>query len=118
MKARSDRRRFPRMASRFPLRYRLIPDFGAEYLEGHVEDLSPEGVRFRCPGAIRSRSGLLFEMLIPGAQPVRSFARATWVRESSDRAGYEVGSRFVDQSTAARKAIERHLQHAPASVAP
>jgi len=39
-------------------------------------------------GAVRPRSGLLFEMLIPGGPPVRSFARAAWVRESADRTGY------------------------------
>ena len=114
----NDRRRSPRTASSFPLRYRTIPVGAAGYSGGRVEDLSPEGVRFSCPGAVRPRSGLLFEMLIPGGPPVRSFARAAWVRESADRTGYEVGGSFVDQSTAARKAIERHLERAPASVDP
>lgn len=114
MRARSDRRRFPRTSSRFPLRYRVIPDPGAGYLDGRAEDLSPDGVRFSCPGGVRARSGLLFEMLIPGTPPVHSFARAAWVRSAPGQDGFEVGSRFVDQSTATRRAIERHLQQDPA----
>jgi hypothetical protein len=93
------------------VRFRLIPAVGTEYLDGRVEDLSVEGVRFSCPDAMRTRAGLLFEMLIPGGPPVHSFARVAWVRELPGEDRFEVGSRFVDQSTAVRKTIERHLQH-------
>jgi hypothetical protein len=117
MKTRGERRRSPRSSSRFPLRFRLIPVSGSGYIDASVEDLSAEGVRFSCAGGVRKREGLLFELLIPGAQPVHSFARAAWVRELPGRAGFEVGSSFVDQSTASRKAIERHLQRDPAAPA-
>jgi hypothetical protein len=117
MKNASDRRRSPRVSSSFPLRYRLIPVSGSGYVEGRVEDLSADGVRFLVPGDVRARSGFLFEMLVPGAKPVRTFGRAAWVRELPDRSGFEVGSSFVDQSTAARKAIERHLHREPVPAA-
>ena len=108
-----ERRNTPRAASLFPLRYRLLPVEGSGYFDARVEDLSPEGVRFRSPEEVRVRTGLLFELRIPGAPPVRSFGRAAWVRELANDSGFEVGGRFEDLSTSARKAIERHLQQDP-----
>jgi hypothetical protein len=106
-----ERRLAPRAASLFPLRYRLLPVEGAGYIYARAEDLSPEGVRFRSAEEVRVRAGLLFELMIPGVPPVRSFGRAAWVRELADDSGFEVGGRFVDLSTSARRAIERHLRH-------
>lgn len=108
-----ERRSTPRTASLFPLRYRLLPVEGDGYLEARVEDLSPQGLRFRSSEAVRARAGLLFELMIPGAPPVRSFGRAAWVRGLANDSGFEVGGSFVDLSTSARKAIERHLQQDP-----
>lgn len=114
MTDRKERRLTPREASRFPLRYRLLPVEAAGYLDASVQDLSPAGLKFRSSGEVRVRSGLLFELLIPGSTPVRSFGRAAWVRELAGDGGFEIGGRFEDLSTAARKAIERHLRHEPA----
>ena len=113
MTNRKERRLSPRAASAFPLRFRPLPVEGAGYFEARVQDLSPAGIRFRSPDEVRVRSGLLFELIIPGAPPVRSFGRAAWVRELTNDSGFEVGSSFVDLSTSARKAIERHLQREP-----
>jgi len=104
-----ERRRFPRAHSRFPMRYRLIPVGDEGYFHASVEDLSPDGVRFRCAGSVRPRTGLLFELQLPGAEAVRSFGRAAWVRELPGRGGFEVGGTFVDQSTSTRRAIEQHI---------
>lgn len=112
---RNERRRAARSVSRFPMRFRLIPVGEAGYLEGTVEDLSGEGVRFRCPGGVRARSGLLLEMLVPGGRAVHVFGRAAWVRDLPGNGGVEVGGGFVDQSTTARKAIERHLKQQSAA---
>jgi hypothetical protein len=109
MQNRKERRRFPRSRSSFPMRYRLIPVGTEGYLHASVEDLSPDGVRFRCAGTMRPRTGLLLELQLPGAQAVRTFGRATWVRELPGRDGFEVGGRFVDQSTSTRRAIEQHI---------
>ena len=109
MKDRRERRKTPRFRRSFPMRFRLIPVGGGGYLEASVEDLSPEGVRFRCSGTVRPREGLLLELLIPDGRPVHSFGRAAWVRELPGRGGFEVGGWFVDQSTSSRRAIEQHI---------
>lgn len=105
-----ERRLSPRTASRFPLRYQAIPFAGGGYVEAHVEDLSPEGLRFQCLDEVRKRSGLLLELQLPDGIPVHFFGRAAWVRELPHSRGFEVGGRFEDQSTWGRKTIERFLQ--------
>ena len=104
-------RRAPRTASQFPLRYEVIPVNGKGFVDARVEDLSPEGLRFQCRDEVNARSGMLLELQIPNAQPVRFIGRAAWVRELPDHRGFEVGGSFEDQSTRGRKTIERFLQH-------
>lgn len=115
MMDRKERRARPRTESLFPVRFRLLPvEAGAGYHDGRTQDLSPEGLRFRSAREVRVRTGLLFELMIPGSPPVRSFGRAAWVRELANDGGFEVGGRFEDLSTASRRSIERHLQGAGA----
>ncbi|HWR97776.1 MAG TPA: PilZ domain-containing protein [Candidatus Methanoperedens sp.] len=109
MRDRRERRTAPRVRRSFPMRYRLIPVDGDGYLDARVQDLSPEGVRFSCSDTVRPKEGFLLELLIPDGRPVNSFGRAAWVRELPGQGGFEVGGRFVDQSTASRRAIERHI---------
>jgi len=113
-----ERRRSPRKAGRFPLRYREIPIDRMGYINALVEDLSTEGLRFQCRDEIRARAGLLLELQLPDEQPVHFFGRAAWVQELPDRRGFEVGGRFEDQSTWGRKTIERFLQRDLASSGP
>jgi hypothetical protein len=118
MMNRKDRRLTPRVASLFPLRYRLLPVEDSGYFEGRIQDLSAAGVRFRSSDEVRVRSGMLFELMIPGAQPVRSFGRTAWVRELANDGGFEVGGWFEDLSTSSRKAIERHIRGESVPAAP
>ena len=113
-----ERRLSPRTASRFPLRYQVIPVAEGGYFDARVEDLSPEGLRFRCRDEVRDRSGMLLELQLPDGMPVHFFGRAAWVRELPNSSGFEVGGRFEDQSTWGRKTIERFLQHDSVSPGP
>lgn len=105
-----DRRRSKRVATRFPLRYRPIPVDGSGYRDAFAEDLSLDGVRFRCPDELRARTGMLFELLVPGEEPLHSFGRAVWVQVLPNQGGFEVRVRFEDQSTAFRLSVARHLE--------
>ena len=113
-----ERRRYPRTASRFPLRYQVIPVAGRGYADARVEDLSPEGLRFQCRDEVRDRSGMLLELHLPDGLPVHFFGRAAWVRELPDSGGFEIGGKFEDQSTWGRKTIEQFLQRDSGSSSP
>lgn len=109
MRELKERRAERRVRLRLPMRYCLIPVSGDGYRAARIEDLSAGGVRFRCTSAVRPREGFLLELLLPGGRPVHSFGRAAWVRELPGQGGFEVGGRFVDQSTSSRRALEQHI---------
>lgn len=113
-----ERRLSPRTASRFPMRFQVIPVAESRYLGASVEDLSPDGVRFQCREEVRKRSGMLLELQLPEGLPVHFFGRAAWVRKLPNSGGFEVGGRFEDQSTWGRKTLERFLQDVPGSPGP
>jgi len=113
-----ERRLSHRTASRFPLRYQVIPFVGNGYADARVEDLSQEGLRFLCSDEVRDRSGMLLELHLPDGLPVHFFGRAAWVRELPNNKGFEVGGKFEDQSTWGRKTIERFLQRDALSSGP
>lgn len=110
-----DRRSSKRVASRFPLRYRLIPVDESGYRDAAAEDLSPDGVRFRCPDELRPRAGMLFELLVPGEEPLHCLGRAVWVGVLPNNGGFEVRVRFEDHSTAFRQSVARHLERQTAT---
>ena len=112
---RKERRCSPRTARRFPMRYQTVPVAGKGYSQARVEDLSPEGLRFRCSDEVRVRSGMLVELQLSSSLQVHFIGRAAWVRELPHSAGFEVGGRLEEQSTWGRKAIERFLQHGDTS---
>jgi hypothetical protein len=118
MNGRKERRRTHRTGTRFPVRFQVIPVAGTGYVDGCAEDLSPEGLRFRCRDEVRARSGMMLELQLPEEKPVQFFGRTAWVRELPDHGGFEVGGRFEDQSTWRRKAIERFLQRDAVSSCP
>jgi hypothetical protein len=111
MIASTEDRHAPRTRSQLPVRYEVIPFDGRGFVDAQIEDLSPDGLRFQCRDEVRARSGMLLELQIPDAQPVRFVGRAAWVRELPDHSGFEVGGSFEDQTTRGRNAIERFLQH-------
>ncbi len=59
--------------------------------------------------------GMLFELLLPGQEPLHALGRAVWVGELPDQAGFEVRVRFEDHSTAFRRSIARHLKRQTAA---
>ena len=111
MIASKEDRRFPRTRSQVSLRYEALPVAGKGFVDAHLEDLSPEGLRFQCRDEVGVRSGILLELQIPDTQPVHFVGRAVWVRELQDHTGFEVGGMFEDQNSRGRTAVERFLQH-------
>lgn len=114
MKSEADRRSAPRVASRFTLRFRTIPGPGEGSLLAQVKDVSRSGIRFRIPRFVPLRQRFVVEMHIPGSSPVTAIAHAAWVRERPGHDGFEVGGRFVEETSAAGAALERHLLAATA----
>jgi hypothetical protein len=102
-----DKRLSPRVPLQSPLRYRIIPMDSAGFRNAAVQDVSLTGFRFHSQEFIPNNSGFLLEMNVPGQSPVRSLARAVWVRERPGDAGYVVGGMFVEPPSDVRATLSQ-----------
>lgn len=109
MEAGREKRNSPRVPLESPLRYRIVPMDAAGFRNAAVQDVSQTGFRFYSQEFIPRHSGFLFEMNVPGQAPVRSLARAVWVRERPSDGGYLVGGMFVEPPHGARTTLSRFV---------
>jgi hypothetical protein len=70
-----------------------------------AQDISQNGFRFYSKEFLPRRTGLMVEINPPGHAPIRSLARAVWVRERQFDEGYEIGGIFVEPPHSARTAL-------------
>lgn len=83
------------------------PGDAADSREALVLDVSRTGFSFHSRNYVPRRAGFIIELQPPGANPIRSLARAVWVRELPEEGGYEVGGMFVEPTREARAALGR-----------
>ena len=100
-----DRRLSPRVRLQCPMRIRVIPISEVGFRSAFAQDISRTGFRFYSKEFLPQKTSLIVEMDLLGHPPIRSLARAVWVRERSLEEGYEVGGIFVDPPHDARTTI-------------
>lgn len=100
-----ERRLSTRVHLRCPLQYRVIPLGAAGVRNAIIQDVSQSGFRFRSDEFISRHAGFIVEMHAPEHAPVRSLARAVWVKERPGNDGFEVGGMFVEPPHAARATL-------------
>lgn len=89
------------------MRYRVILVPEAVFQNARIEDISLIGFRFRSQQGLPKRASLLLEVTLPGSVPLRSLAKAAWVKAKPEDGGFETGGIFVEPSTAMRKALAK-----------
>lgn len=87
-------------------------------MSAFVQDVSQGGFRFRGREFIPRQASFLLELHLPGSKPVRSLARAAWVKAMPENDGYEVGGIFVEPPREARTVLARHCASVPGRIIP
>ena len=94
-----EKRRFPRIESRFPLKYKDLKLTGDEFRGTVTKNVSEGGVRFRSDRFISLACRLVVELNVPGlAKPVRAISKITWIKKLPAGDDYEVGNQFLEIS--------------------
>lgn len=91
------------------MRYRVIPVSAQSYSNALVRDISMTGFKFHTQEFIPHRSSFLLEMHLPGSSPLRSLARAAWVRAMPEEDGYEIGGMFIEPPRLTQSALTTYL---------
>lgn len=102
-----ERRRYPRVDLRCPLRYRVIPVHEAGYRDALIQDISTGGFRFHTREHLPRQTSFILELHLPGLRPVHSLARASWVKAMPLNDCWEIGGMFVEPTREARAALAR-----------
>jgi PilZ domain len=102
-----ERRLYPRVAVPCHLRYLRIPKRASEYRNATVQDIGQGGFRFRTSELFHRRSCFLFDVYLPGSNPVRSLATVVWIRLMPGDEWYQVGGKFVEPNPEVASALIR-----------
>jgi len=91
-----EKRKFPRIKTAIPLRYKEL--HGNTYLAkgALTRNLSGGGVKFVSNGFIALACHLMFEIQLPSiSNPIKAISKPVWVRKMRHGDNYEIGSQFL-----------------------
>jgi len=113
-----EKRRFARIESRFPLKYRDLKEATQETKGTVSKNVSEGGVRFRSDRFISLATRLVVELNIPASdKPIRAVSKITWIKKLPAGDDYEVGNQFLEINKQDREIIRtfinEHLKNSP-----
>lgn len=92
-----EKRRFERIPTSFPLKYRDLNRPETEFRGTVSKNVSEGGVRFRSDRFISLACRLVVELNLPRmAKPVRAVSKITWIKKLPAGDDYEVGNQFLE----------------------
>ena len=93
----AEKRKYPRLNSRIPMRYRKIETSTQEFQGSLMKDISEGGTRMTISEFLPLNSKLAMEIpLMPGRRPVKGVSRVAWVAKAGFSERYDVGVEFVE----------------------
>ncbi len=106
-----EKRKFQRIASRFPLKYKDLRKSGEESRGTISKNLSEGGVRFRSDRFISLACRLVVELNLPAlARPIRAVSKIAWIRKLPAGDDYEVGNQFLEISRDDKALIQDYIK--------
>lgn len=97
MSTSNEKRKSPRIESRFPLKYRDMKRSGEEFRGTVSKNISEGGIRFRSDRFISLACRLVVELNLPAiAKPIRAVSKITWIKKLPVGDDYEVGNQFLE----------------------
>ena len=106
-----DRRKYQRVKTHIPVRYRRLQEGGgATGLGSLSRDLGAGGVHFRTKEFISMACRLIVELDIPMlAKPIRAISKVAWIRKTNSGEDYEIGSQFLEISRKDKELVSEYV---------
>lgn len=106
-----EKRKFPRIESRFPLKYKDLKKMGEEYRGTVSKNIGEGGVRFRTDRFISLACRLVVELNLPElSKPLRAISKIAWIKKLPAGDDYEVGNQFLEISREDKNAIQDFVE--------
>ena len=104
-----ERRRFQRIDSNLPLRYKNIKTATVP-MGSLTKDISEGGIRFKTNEFISLACRLVVEITLPTVQrPIKAISKEAWIRKLSSGEQYELGNQFLEISKEDRSLITDYV---------
>ncbi len=111
MEQNTDNRRYPRIKTHIPVRYRkLRQGAGVEGASSITKNMSRGGIRFRTAEFISMACRLILELDLPMfTKPVKAISKVAWIRKAPSGDEYEVGNKFLEISRKDKELISEYV---------
>ena len=107
MPALNENRKFQRIQSRFPLKYKDLNRSEIDFRGTISKNISEGGIRFRSDRFISLACRLVVELNLPAIKrPIRAISKIAWIKKLPAGDDYEVGNQFLEISREDKEAIQ------------
>ena len=106
-----EKRKFPRVKTYIPVKYRKLGDSAGTSRAGVItKNLSEGGVRFRASEFISMACRLVLEMDMPMFnKPVKAISKVAWIRKTPSGDNYEIGNQFLEMSKKDKELVSEYI---------
>jgi c-di-GMP-binding flagellar brake protein YcgR len=106
-----EKRKFTRMKTHIPVRYRKLRNGAGSSGEGSLSrDLSQGGIHFRTNEFISMACRLILELDIPMlTKPIKAISKVAWIKKSDAGKDFEVGNQFLEISKKDKELISEYV---------
>ncbi|MFC1548363.1 PilZ domain-containing protein [Candidatus Omnitrophota bacterium] len=107
----TEKRKFPRVNTHIPVRYRKLGDPETETRSSTItKNLSVGGIRFSAPEFISRACRLILELDIPMInKPVKAISKVAWIKKGEAGENYEVGNQFLEISKKDKALVSEYV---------
>jgi c-di-GMP-binding flagellar brake protein YcgR len=111
MEEKNESRRFPRVTTHIPVKYRKLTDAVDAQRTGTItRNISEGGVRFKTDEFISMACRLILELDMPMfTKPVKAISKVAWIRKGRSGDDYEVGNQFLEISKQDRSLVSEYV---------
>lgn len=112
MEGHVEKRKFPRIETHIPVKYRKLGDpEGALRASTITRDISAGGVHFKTAEFISRACRLILEMDVPMFdKPVKAISKVAWIRKTRAGDNYEIGNQFLEINKKDRELISQYVK--------
>ena len=106
-----EKRRFPRIEGRFPLKYKDLRKTNGESTGSVSKNVSEGGVRFRSDRFISLACRLVVELNLPTlTKPIKAVSKVAWIKKLPVGDDYEIGNQFLEIAREDKNIIQNFVK--------
>ena len=112
MENNSEKRKFKRVTTHIPVKYRKLGDTDTIMRSSTVSrNLSEGGVRFFTSEFMSRACRLVLELDVPMlTKPVKAISKVAWIKKSSMGEDFEIGNQFLEISRKDKEIVSEYLK--------